>query len=319
VAFRYTVVCDSLGYVGYDVLEEPETVLQAIKDAGYDGADLPCRPGGMDAKRLRRLADAYGLDVPELLGAWAYHHAKEARSLASADAEERKRGIEYSKKGIDLCVEMGARFFEICAAQAMVPQVPFPRLPIKEMRRLFFDATKEVCQYAAERGITILFEPLNKYEAYPGLLTTIAEALSLIQALDMPNLGLQPDISHMYVGESSVPEALRLGGKYVRHMHVNETNRRPLGTGHADYKAIVRVLRDIGFDGYCAIYLPLMTQELVQLGGRGYGQGGARSEEALRLRPPLQPILEHSINYMQQMERLVDMERSLHEVGLPYC
>ncbi len=319
MAFRYTVVCDSLGYVGYDVLEEPEIVLRAIKDAGYDGADLPCRPGGMDTKRLRAMLECFDLEVPELLGAWAYHHAKEARSLASADEEERKRGIQYSKQGIDLCVEMGARFFEICAAQAMVPQVPFPRLPIKHLRTLFLDATREVCLYAAERDIAVLFEPLNRYEAYPGLLTTIEEALALIKALGMPNLGLQPDIYHMYVSESSVPDALRLGGKHVRHMHVNETNRRPLGTGHADYKAIVRVLREIGFDGYCAIYLPLVSQELAQLAGRGYGQSGEASAEQLRLRLPLQPILEHSIHYMKEMEHLVDMQRSAYEVGDPYC
>ena len=48
--FKYTLMCDTLPWVGYNVLEMPNEVLQAAKDAGYDGVDLPGDPTKMDGQ-----------------------------------------------------------------------------------------------------------------------------------------------------------------------------------------------------------------------------------------------------------------------------
>ena len=103
MSFKYTVVCDTFSSLGYDVLDNPREILQLIKDAGYDGADLPGDPNRMDGKALRQIVDSVGLDVPELLGAWAYFHGGEDRDLAGGDEEARGRGIAYAKRTIDLC------------------------------------------------------------------------------------------------------------------------------------------------------------------------------------------------------------------------
>ena len=41
MAFKYSLQCDTLPWVGYNVLEEPDVVLQAAAEAGYTGIDLP--------------------------------------------------------------------------------------------------------------------------------------------------------------------------------------------------------------------------------------------------------------------------------------
>ena len=46
VKFRYSLACPTLAWMGYSVVEDPEPVLQAIRDAGYRGADLPAE--GLD-------------------------------------------------------------------------------------------------------------------------------------------------------------------------------------------------------------------------------------------------------------------------------
>ena len=74
MSFKYTVVCDTLSWLGWPFYEDPKEILQAIKDAGYDGADLPGDPTQADPKQMRQLADEIGLEVPEGLGAWAYFH-----------------------------------------------------------------------------------------------------------------------------------------------------------------------------------------------------------------------------------------------------
>jgi len=317
MGFKYTVVCDTLKFIGYDVLERPQEILEAIKGAGYDGADLPCDVDRINAKELRHIVDSLGLEVPELLGAWAYFHAGENRDLAGADEEARRRGILYSKKSINLAVEMGAQFFELCAAQPPVPEVPFPKLPIKTLRQNFLGSAREICEYAADRGITILFEPLNLYEAYPGVLTTVHDAIRIIDEIRFSNTGIQPDIFHMNIGEASIPDSLRAAGKYVKHVHVNETNHYALGTGHADFKAIVTTLKEINFTGYLAIYMPLTTREIFLMTSRGYGSSSSLQEGSALTRPDLKTYLERPLKYMKQIESLVELERTIRAENSP--
>jgi len=69
MAFKFTLMCDTLPWVGCDVLEEPQVVLQAAKQAGYDGVDLPGDPTRMDGKQWRQMVEEVGLEVPEILAA----------------------------------------------------------------------------------------------------------------------------------------------------------------------------------------------------------------------------------------------------------
>ena len=300
MAYKYTVVCDTLGFLGYDVLEQPEEILKTIKDAGYDGADLPGAPDRADTKQLRGIMDTLELKVPEVLGAWAYFHGGEDRDLAGDNEEARERGIKYAKKAIDYSVELGASFFEICAAQPPVYQVPFPKLPIDTLKKNFIDALQEICPYAEERGIAILLEPLNCYEAYPGVLTTINEALDIIEESGMKNLGIQPDIFHMNVGEGSIPDAIRVACEKVKHFHMNETNHREHGTGHADYPAIIKALKDINYNGYIAFYMPFTTQEIFNMTGGNYGQSSGAERESKR--PDLKAYLERPMMLFKELE-----------------
>ena len=59
--FKYSVVCDTLKWIGHDVLADPHEVLGAIKSAGYDGADLPGDLQRANPKTLRPITDSLGL------------------------------------------------------------------------------------------------------------------------------------------------------------------------------------------------------------------------------------------------------------------
>ena len=43
---------------------------------------------------------------------------------------------------IELAVELGARYFQVCAAQPPIPQIPFPDQSIKTLRSNFLEALK---------------------------------------------------------------------------------------------------------------------------------------------------------------------------------
>ena len=301
MAFRYSVACPTLRWTGYDVRENPEEVLGAIKGAGYDGADLPVE--GVKAESFRPILDSLGLEVPEIMGTWGYVHSGEDRDLTSTDEQVRERGIEYSKTAIDLAVEMGAKFFNICASQPPVPQVPFPKTPIATLRQNFGGSLRTICQYAAPRNVTILLEPLNLYEALPGVLTSVYDAIGLIDELGLDNLGVQPDVFHMNVSESSMTDSLRAAGKRIQVFHMNETNHYRLGTGHADYKAIISTLKECGFDGYVTVYAPLISEEVFQKKGQSPD------------RPDLKTALGEQLRFLKEIESIVDAERTIYGAG----
>jgi len=303
--FKYSAVCDTLRFLGWDIAEDPQGLLTAIKNAGYVGCDLPC-DDRIKASEFLPIIESLGLNIAAVQGVWGYSHAGKSRDLAGPDEEARRGGIEHAKEAVDLAVELGAECFQVCAPQPGVPQFLFPDLPIQTLRSTFLESLKEICEYAGERNITILLEPVNAHEAYPGVLTNIPEAISLIQELGLDNMGIQPDIYHMNIADGPISDALRAAGNLIKHVHVNETNRYGLGTGHADYTAILRTLKELDFTGYLAIYMPLVSQEVFHMSRLGYGgfrSAASQSDKTDRPDPAL--YLEKSIQYLKDIEEVI--------------
>ena len=314
--FKYTLVADTLAFLGYDLNQNTQDILQITKDSGYSGIDVAGDRDKIDVNKFRRITDSLELEIPEVLGRWAYYHGGQNRDLAGGDQEVRNRGIQYAKDSIELAVELGSRYFVVCGAQPPIPQIPFPNISIKTLRRNFLEALKEICGYAEKRNIEILFEPLNCYEAYPGILATLYEAINLIKDLGYTNTGIQPDVFHMNISEGSVSDALREAGKLIKHFHMNETNRYSFGAGHGNHRAIIRTLKEINFSGYIAIYLPLISQETCLLGG--YITSTSASGGDVKNRPDLSLVMEKQIQYLKQLEKQVTLQWKTYEKNSHY-
>ncbi len=306
--FKYSAISDTVRRLGYSILETPQMVLEAVKGAGFDAVDIPGDPQKINVRELRQLIETTGLEVAEVQGAWSFHHAGESRDLAGDDGDARQRGIDYGKACIELASDLGAQFFEICSAQSPIPQIPFPKLPLHILRNNFLESSRTICEYAAEHNITVLFEPLNRYEAYPGVLTSVYDAINLINDLGLPNLGIQPDIYHMNIAEASIPDALIAAGSRIKVMHMNETNHYYMGEGHADYYTILKILKEINFNGFLSLYMPLIPRELSYREGR----------DEISSKPDLQEVLEKQLNFLKAVERSVDKQRSIYSTSASY-
>ena len=308
MVFKYSAISDTFKRLGYDIAEDPRGVLEAVKAAGYDAIDLPGDAARIKGKGLRRLLGSIGLEVAEVQAAWAFHHAGESRDLASDDEETRQRGIHYGKECVELAADFGAQYVEICAVQTPVPQIPFPKLPLHTLRSNFLASTREICEYAAERNISILFEPLNRYEAYPGVMTSVFDAINLIDEIGLSNMGIQPDVYHMNIAEASITDALRAAGHRIKLMHMRETNDYFLGQGHADHYAIMKILREINFDSHISVYMPLVPREL------SYRGGSDRAES----RPDLLTVLQRQLLYLKGIEQTLERRSSVYCAEAPY-
>jgi len=109
-------------------------------------------------------------------------------------------------------------------------------------------AMRDCARLAAGLGVTLLLEPINRYET--NFVNTAAEGLALLTEIGEPSMKLLLDTFHMNIEEADMAAAIRAGKDVIAHVHFVDSNRRPAGLGHIDYAPIVTALREIGYDRF---------------------------------------------------------------------
>jgi sugar phosphate isomerase/epimerase len=104
---------------------------------------------------------------------------------------------------------------------------------------------------AEEAGVVVCVEPLRKQET--NFINRVSEAARIVGAIDHPNIRITADIYHMLV-EDEGADAIRKAGGLVHHVHIaEEDGRRAPGTGGEDFRAYLRALKDVGYEGLISI------------------------------------------------------------------
>ena len=120
---------------------------------------------------------------------------------------------------------------------------------------------QRLADLAADHGITLCMEALNRCEGY--MINTADECLAYVRAVNRPNVKVMLDTFHMNIEEDSLTDAIRKSGPLLGHFHVGEANRRcPGPNGRFDWAAIGRALRSIGYAG------GVVMEPFVRMGGQ---------------------------------------------------
>jgi len=106
---------------------------------------------------------------------------------------------------------------------------------------------KELGAYAADHGVVICLEPLNRFEtSFMNLASQIAE---LVDRVDSPGVAMMLDTFHMHIEERNSGDAIRLAGKRLKHIHTCESDRGAPGTGQVHWDLVAQAIKDIGYNG----------------------------------------------------------------------
>ena len=120
---------------------------------------------------------------------------------------------------------------------------------------------KRLADMAADHGITLNMESLNRFEGY--LINECYECVDYVKAVDKPNVKVMLDTFHMNIEEDSIPDAIHLAGGLLGHFHVGEANRRPPRPGtRMDWAAIGQALKDIHYQD------DVVMEPFVTMGGQ---------------------------------------------------
>lgn len=214
------------------------------KELGFDGIEIfPPGPDAVDRKELAGLLQGSGLALAAVgTGAgWVKHRL----ALTSPDGAIRTKARAFIRSIIDFAGPFGAPAIIGSMQGRHGEGVDAPTA-----MAWLAEGLEELGEHAAQYGVPLLYEPLNRYET--NLITTVEGGVSYLRTLKTKNVKLLCDLFHMNIEEADLAAALRAGGDYVGHVHFVDSNRRPAGFGHMEYAPIAHALRDIGYAGFAS-------------------------------------------------------------------
>ncbi len=220
-----------------------DSAIRAAHELGYDGIDLSVRdPQDLAVTRFANTVLDSGLKIGAIGTGQSY--TADGLALVTGDADVATR-LEARLRDL---VEFAAR----CAAPAIVGGIRgLLGASSSERKEQYSRAVARLhglCTAAADQGVTLLVEPLNRYES--NFVNTVADAMALIDDVDAPNLGIVLDTFHMNIEERSIHESVSRAGARLQHIQLSDSNRRAPGMGHLDFGPVVDALRAIRYSGH---------------------------------------------------------------------
>lgn len=244
-----------------------EDVFREVRDAGFGNVDLVdswIRPGDLSSERLDELklaADNVGVGAPAI----------SAIRRSVIDGQYWEENLAYSHRTLEAGAQLGCEVVSFGLHQALTPE---------QQKQLWFwtveghkdpENDPEVWGQAVER-----FRELGSHAADLGLLVSLElyedtylgtgdSAVRLIQDIDLPNVGLNPDLGNLVRPHrpiESIQELITKTMPYANYWHVKNYTRdenlarnqfvampAPLETGVINYREAFRAALASGFQG----------------------------------------------------------------------
>ncbi len=216
---------------------------------GYDGVELALKhPDEIGRDELASLLAEHKLEVSCISSGQVY--AALGYAFTDSDPARRSELASIFRGFIDLAADFGKTV-----------NIGRVRGPIKGKKReeaeaLFIDMARELCAYAAPKGVTLILEPVNRYEI--DFINSVDEGVALLRKAGIANLKLMPDVFHMNIEDAEIGATLERNIADVAYVHLADSNRHAPGDGHTDFDDIFGALGRAGYKGWCTVeILPL--------------------------------------------------------------
>ena len=219
----YKYFAKKVSDIGFDILEISAGDLLAMSDRDID--------------ELKAVSKDSGIEITSNIGPARKY------DVASPDEETRERGIKFLS---DIMKKMD-RLDSRALVGVMYTYWPnaFDDLDKEAQWERGVKSVKRMGGVARELGIDFCLEVVNRFET--NILNTAEEGLRYLKDVDCDSVKLLLDTFHMNIEEDNIPDAFRLCGDKLGHIHVGEGNRKLPGQGHLPWEEIGKALNEIGY------------------------------------------------------------------------
>lgn len=235
-----------------DITEDFEGKIRHAKSLGFDFGQLAV--WDMDfytdenLEKLKTLLRELDFTVTDLWCGWSepviWGYPHKYSVLGLVPVEHRQRRLEELRRGALFAHKLGVK--NIITHTGFIPDDPFAEAHVGVVECL-----KSLCSELAERGQSFAFET---GEELPLTLSI------MINEIGLDNVGVNFDPANLISGGRGNPcDAMELLGCRVTGMHAKDSvpakfgevggHQVPVGEGRVDFEALLRQLKEIGYEG----------------------------------------------------------------------
>ncbi|MEM6469459.1 MAG: sugar phosphate isomerase/epimerase [Planctomycetota bacterium] len=226
-----------------EVTEALLPTCEKLKAMGYDGVELPMFNLDLDYASLGNQLDGLGL------GRTAVTIRTEEDNPISPDAGIRQKGIDATRRTLDLCAAAGV---ETLVGPYHSALGHFSGAgPTQDEWNWGVESMRAVAEHAGQVGVRLGVECLNRFECY--FLNTHADSTRFARDVDHPACGIMYDTFHCNIEEKSVEDAVLAGGEKLYHIHISENDRSTPGAGCVRWDDNFNAIAKSGYDGWLVI------------------------------------------------------------------
>ena len=230
------------GFSPFSVEEYAEALVWA-KENGLDGVELCISDyENVSVERIREELDRIGLACSTISTGQAL--GRENISLLHADEDAAMRAQQRFVQHINAASILGSKVTigllrGIGSGEGVAQQSVLLRerlLPLVEQ--------------AESRNVTLLIEPINRYETQ--LLNDTEGTVSFIESSfpDSMRVKVLWDVFHANIEEREFCETIDRFANRIGHVHLADSNRLPPHFGHINFHGIFQMLKDHNYDQF---------------------------------------------------------------------
>lgn len=213
--------------------------IEGAARAGYDYIEIALLdPWKVDVALTKDLLQEFNLRAHASLGLSA------STDVTSSNSAIIAKGDELLCQATDVLARLGGT--ELCGViYSALGKYPGPAS--KQNRANSVAAMQRLADYAADKGININLEVVNRYET--NIINTGIEGLAFLDEINRPNAYLHLDTYHMNIEEDGMEKSILAAQDRLGYIHIGESHRGYLGTGNVDFKAFFAALKKIDYQG----------------------------------------------------------------------
>jgi sugar phosphate isomerase/epimerase len=221
---------------------------------GYDGVELALKtPQEIERKELASLLKKHNLELSCISTGQVY--ASLGYSFTDNDTVRRKELFSMFTSFVDLAADFGQ--------QVNIGRVrgALGERSQDEGDELFIDMVSGICSYAEPKGVTLVLEPVNRYEI--DYINSVEQGVQLLRKANISNLKLMPDVFHMNIEDVNIAKGLKDNIDDINYIHLADSNRLAPGDGHINFKEIFDALKETQYSKWCSVeILPYPTPDI---------------------------------------------------------
>ena len=210
---------------------------------GFDGVELALkRAEEINVHQLQQLLDDNALEVSCI--STGQVNADGGLMFTHEEEKQREQVKTVFRELIDLAEDFG-KIVNIGRVRGQIGN-----RPKQVVEDLFVAVARELCDYALPKEVTLILEPVNRYET--DFINSVEEGIEVMKKVDRKNMMLMPDTFHMNIEDKQIGPVLAKNIDYIKYIHFADSNRLAPGEGYLNFQEIFGHLLKAKYDGWIA-------------------------------------------------------------------